>query len=331
YTQTLEWSPAVVKTFAVNTQYTATLTLEPAGKEHTFKGTVLEDVGNLPQDSVENITGEVSGDKFVIRIVYEKTASQNAASQIIFEDNFEGNSLDYTKWEPCPEWDRQGRSSWRDDMVSVSGGYLRLKFKRDVELGREKAPNNNALAENWIRSGAVCTMKKNNQNIIFDNNFGWYESRFKIPKMRGAWGGFWLMSPTLHIETGRSEMGAEIDILETINSQYGQYNGALHWNGYGDNGIGHMENVNNPVVDIYDGEFHTFALDWSPAGYVFYVDNVAFWTVDKNGFENSGINQNPNYIILSMEGAEYLGLLPEGFTEDEMLVDYVRVYNQPRN
>ncbi|MDR0472502.1 MAG: hypothetical protein LBH43_02355 [Treponema sp.] len=60
YTQTLEWSPAVVKIFAANTQYTAKLTLEPAGKEHTFKGTVLEDVGNLPQDSVENITGEVS-------------------------------------------------------------------------------------------------------------------------------------------------------------------------------------------------------------------------------------------------------------------------------
>jgi len=30
-----------------------------------------------------------------------------------------------------------------------------------------------------------------------------------------------------------------------------------------------------------------------------------------------------------MEGAEWAGLLPEGFIEGEMLVDYVKVYNQP--
>ncbi|MDR0472503.1 MAG: glycoside hydrolase family 16 protein [Treponema sp.] len=330
FTQTLKWSPAAAKTFAANTQYTATLTLEPAGKDYTFKGTELGDVSGLPQDGVENITVEVEGENLVIKIVFEKTAAQNAAPKIIFEDNFEGNSLDYTKWEPCPEWDRQGRSSWRDDMISVSGGYLRIKYKRDVELGREKAPTNKALADNWIRSGAVGTMRKDNQNIKWDNTFGWYESRFKIPKQSGAWGGFWLMSPTLHIETGRSEMGAEIDILETINSQHGKYNGALHWNGYGDNGIGLFHDTYQPV-DIYDGEFHTFALDWSPSEYVFYVDGVEFWRVDGGArFKNGGINQNPNYLMLSMEGAEYLGLLPEGFTEDEMLVDYVRVYNQPK-
>jgi hypothetical protein len=41
---------------------------------------------------------------------------------LIFSEDFNGTSLDTTKWNICPNLDRQGRSTWMDDMVSVSGG-----------------------------------------------------------------------------------------------------------------------------------------------------------------------------------------------------------------
>jgi len=86
-----------------------------------------------------------------------------------------------------------------------------------------------------------------------------------------------------------------------------------------------------PAVNIYDGNFHTFALDWSPREYIFYVDGIEFWRVDGGAkFNNSGINKNPNYIKLTVESAEWAGIIPADFTEAEMLVDYVRVYNQPQ-
>jgi beta-glucanase (GH16 family) len=330
FTQTLEWSPAISKTFAVNTRYTATLTLDPVNKKHTFQNTSLSDVIGLPAGSVENISVETKGRSLVIKIDFEPTARVNAAFQIIFSDDFNGTTLDKTKWEICPEWDRQGRSSWRNDMVSVSNGYLHLKFMRAQALGRSKT-NNRALADNWIRAGGIRTIEKD-YHPLFENSYGYYEAKIKYPVVSGTWGAFWLMSRTQFATPYEGRDGTEIDIVETINNNEGKYNAALHWNGYGSQ---HKSTGSDSVplpVNIYDGDFHIFALDWSPSEYVFYVDGKEFWRVDGSAkFNNSGINQNPNYMKLTVEGAEWAGILPGGFTEGEMLVDYVRVYNQPRN
>jgi beta-glucanase (GH16 family) len=328
FTQTLEWGPAVPKTFAPDTRYTARLTLTPAGKQHTFIDVPLESVSGLPSDGVEGMSAVVEGDKMVITIEFAKTAVEKAEPQLIFSDEFEGNELDRTKWDLCPEWDRQGRSSWQDDMVSVGGGLLHLKFRVDAELGRNRT-SNRTLADSWIRAGGIRSRAKDGR-ILFDNSYGYYEARIKFPKVDGTWGAFWLMSPTQHITADEGVDGTEIDIVESIHNKDGKYNAALHWNGYG---TGHKSTGSNtttkPVVDIYDGEFHVFALDWSPSEYVFYVDGKVFWRVD--GGSECGINQNPNYIKLTVESADWAGAIPRAFPGDEMLVDYVRVYSRPMN
>jgi len=327
FTQTLEWSPKVSKTFDVNTQYTATLTLVPKDRRSTFRGTVLDDIKGLPANGVKNISIENKGRNLSIQIEFEPTAGVNAASQLVFFDEFNGQSLDTTKWDLCPEWDRQGRSSWRDDMVSVSDGLLRLKFMRDPELGSTRSKDK-TLAQNWIRAGAVRTQTKNGQ-LLFENSFGYYEARIKFPVVSGTWGAFWLMSTSQWITSDEGIDGTEIDIIETIGNQEGRYNAALNWNGY-DTRRKATHSSALPV-NIFDGEFHIIALDWSPSEYVFYIDGVEFWYVDGGArFKNSGINQNPNYIKLTVESAAYSGDIPHDFTEAEMLVDYVRVYNQPQ-
>jgi beta-glucanase (GH16 family) len=329
FTQTLEWEPKVSKIFDVNTQYTAILTLDPVSVRHSFNGVSKADIIGLPVNGVEEIITENKGTSLVIKIKFERTANKNAASHIVFSDEFEGIGLDLTKWDLCPEWDRQGRSSWRDDMVSVGGGLLHLKFRRDPELGRAKS-NNKTLAGDWIRAGGVRTRKKND-NILYDNGFGYYEARIKFPVVSGSWGAFWLMSPTEHILTNEGVVGTEIDIVETIHNDKNIYNSALHWNGYGSKhkAVGSEKIAED--INIYDGNFHIFALDWSPSEYIFYVDGKEFWRADGGAkFKKSGINQNLNYIKLTVESAVWAGTIPADFTEDEMLVDYVRVYNQPR-
>jgi beta-glucanase (GH16 family) len=336
FTQTLEWSPAISKTFAINTAYTATLTLDPVNKRYTFEGISRSGIIGLPELNVENISVETKGRSLVIKIDFKPTAGINTASQIIFSDDFNGTALDKTKWELCPEQERQGRSSWKDNMVSVGNGYLRLKFMRDQTLGRSKTTNK-VLADNWIRAGGIRTMKKD-YSPLFENSYGYYEARIKFPVVCGTWGAFWLMSRTQWITSDEGIDGTEIDIVETIHNNEGKYNAALNWNGYGNlhkatgsDGGAFSESAASPV-NIYDGDFHIFALDWSPSEYVVYTDGIEFWRSDGSAkFNNSGINQNPNFIKLTVEGAEWAGLLPEDFTEGEMLVDYVRVYNQPRN
>ena len=332
FTQTLEWSPAISKTYEKNTQYTAILTLEPASRNKTFEGIDITGISGLPapENGAERISIETKDRSLIIRIEFEKTAGENAVVETVFFDDFAGTSLNRDKWDLCPEWDRQGRSSWRDDMVSVSGGYLRLKFKLDKNLGASKSTNK-TLANNWIRAGAIRSRKKDG-NILFDNGYGYYEARIKFPAVSGIWGAFWLMSPTQHLPDNEGIDGTEIDIVETINSHRGEYNAALHWNGYdsGHKNVGSNEGNKARPVNIYDNEFHLFALDWSPSEYVFYVDGKEFWRVNGGAqFKNSGINQNPNYIKLTVESADWAGAIPPDFTEDEMLVDYVKVYNQP--
>jgi len=331
FTQTLEWTPAVDKVFNVNTKYTAVLTLEPVGL-YTFKGMTIAGINGLPEENVESKSIESNGRSLIIKIKFNATADENAQRQMIFYDEFDGTALDAKKWDYGPDWDRQGLSSWRDDMVSVSGGFLRLKFKKDPVLGAERVKlqaNASANPDNWIRAGAVRTRKKDH-SIIFDNTYGYYEARIKFPVVSGTWGAFWLMSPTQHLLANEGKDGTEIDVVESIRNEKGEYNAALHWNGYGNYHKSAGSGGNNKPVNIYDGEFHTFAVDWSPAEYVFYVDGIEFWRADGGtAFNNCGINQNPNYIKITVESAGWAGKLPEGFTEAEMLVDYVRVYNQP--
>lgn len=245
---------------------------------------------------------------------------------LIFSDEFEGKTLNTNKWNICPELDRQGRSTWKDDMVSVSGGYLRIKFKRDPALGATKS-SNRGIANNWIRAGGVRTLSKDWTTTLFENSFGYYEARIKFPKVSGIWGAFWLMSPTEESIGNGGRDGTEIDIIETIDSHENKYQAALHWDGY----ESHHKSVlsTKHPVNIYDDNFHIFALEWTPDEYVFYVDGVEFWRVDGGArFQNVGINQNPNYIKLTVESAPWAGDIPRNFTEDEMLVDYVRVYRQ---
>ena len=245
----------------------------------------------------------------------------NSDENLIFNEDFNGSTLDSTKWAVCPNWDRQGGSTWMDDMVSVSGGYLHLKFKRDATLG--KGPN-------WIRAGAIRTRSKDWSKILFENTFGYYEAKIKFPVVDGTWGAFWLMSPTQGSIGNGGVDGTEIDIVETIGNTQGKYNAALHWDGYPSQNVG-SNNLPNQPVNIYDGEFHIFGLEWKQDEYIFYVDDVEFWRVDGgSSFKNCGINQTPNYIKLTVEASldGWAGSLPAEFTEDEMLVDYVRVYKQ---
>ena len=255
------------------------------------------------------------------------------SDNLIFSEDFDGTSLDNTKWNLIyEENNRQGRSSWRDDMVSVSDGYLHIKFKRDAELGATRS-DDPKIADNWIRAGGIRTRSKDWTKILFQNTFGYYEARIKFLKISGTWGAFWLMSPTVDKDlTNGGEEGTEIDIVETIDNPKGGFNAALHWNGYGaaHKSATSEEKYKSVSVNIYDGGFHTFALHWKPTEYIFYVDDHVFWRVDGgSNSNNSGINQTPNYIKLTVESAPWAGDIPAGFTEAEMLVDYVRVYKEP--
>jgi Beta-glucanase/Beta-glucan synthetase len=329
YNETLEWNPHVSDVFKPDTAYTATITLVPTNPQRTFDGVELSAIEGLPSENegVTDITSKIVDDNMVITINFEKTGSDTAPfGGLLFEDNFDGTEIDLTKWQEPSKYNmlRQGRSAWDKNMTSLDGnGHLILGVKRNPDIAAYYKVTQPELVDNFISGGALRS------RAAFENTYGYYEASIKFPVAKGTWGAFWLFADCVFNPEHEGVDGTEIDIIESIGNEKGESSSNIHWNGYGDAhkaaGSGTFD------VDIYDGEFHTFALDWSPDEYVFYIDDKEMWRVDGGAdFKNSGICQNPLYLKLTVEGAEFAGALPADWDYSEMVVDYVRVYNQPK-
>ncbi len=235
----------------------------------------------------------------------ELPEAQISAPPLIFEDNFDGSELDPDKWMRCPEMIRcEGMDIWDNSLSYLNGnGQLVL----DAEWNE---------AENRVHSGAVCT----NDSASF--GYGYYEASVRFPVAPGTWGAFWIMAGDVLNVDGTSSDGIEIDIIESINSEDGCCNHALHWDGYG-NDI-KKDSRTHSNLDIYDGEFHTFGLWRTETDYIFYVDGKETWRS-----QGGGICPLGGKMLLTMESSAWAG----GGTDTGINalparteVDYVRVW-----
>ena len=81
--------------------------------------------------------------------------------------------------------------------------------------------------------------------------------------------------------------------------------------------------------NLYDGNFHTFSLLWTPECYVFFIDGYAIWASNAGG-----VCKVPEFLRFTNEIDAGDGYGPHGqkigqFTHDSeasMCVDYIRVY-----
>jgi len=245
---------------------------------------------------------------FAFQVIFysEKTSEENEI--LLFEDNFNGAELNYNKWERCPEMERQGELCVWDDEMSFLDGNGNLVIRAEWNSDDRR-----------VHSGAVRT------SGLFSAGYGYYEASIKFPVAPGTWGAFWIMAGEVEkTENGASD-GVEIDIIESINNERGEYNHALHWDGYGDEQkVFHSEALKKH--NIYDGEFHTFGLLRSEDGYTFFIDGEESWGVSA---EDVLPCPEKGYLKLTCEAADWAGAGTKKSVNSlpaEMIVDYVRVY-----
>ncbi|PAV31181.1 hypothetical protein CIL05_00530 [Virgibacillus profundi] len=231
----------------------------------------------------------------------DQLASAKEGWTITFEDEFGGDSIDYTKWEHAPEWPRKD-GYWSDEEAFVDGnGNLVIQIsERDGEY----------------YSGAVTTRN------TFNQAYGYYEVRAKLPTEEGFWSAFWLMTDGEHIIGNEGRDGTEIDIFETALAYKGTdtFNHALHWDGYAEH---HGSAAAYPSIPgIYEG-YHTFGLEWNKDEYIFYVDGEETWRTSAGG-----VSQVPAFVQLTAEVGSWGGNIENANLPDQLLVDYVRVYER---
>lgn len=217
--------------------------------------------------------------------------------RLVWQDEFDGSALDEDKWERI-DGPRRDAFWSRDDAYLDGKGCLVLRTRKDGDR---------------YTSGAVRTKGK------FEHRYGYWECRCQFPKQQGHWPAFWLM-PAQGLpdaEVGGAA-GTEIDIMEKAWLTE-KINHALHWDGYGSHHKSEAREVE--LVGLNEG-FHTFAVQWSPEEYIFYVDGNETWRT-----KGGGPSQADSYAKLTEEIGPWAGNIAEAALPDEFVVDYVRVYD----
>jgi len=218
--------------------------------------------------------------------------------QLVWEDEFDGNKLDSTKWKVRGVGPR-AIAYVSEEAVKVENGYLKLfALKQDDKM----------------LGSAVGT-----QNL-FMSKYGYYECRAQLQKSQGVWAAFWIQSAEISKGEDPSVYGAEIDIMEffkKLGTDIVSHN--VHW------AYGPHQKTTHGMQSYLKGVskgFHTFSLEWLPDKYIFYIDGYKFYEV------TAGISNIEEYMILSMEYPNKIEEISKTIFPDVFIVDYVKVYQK---
>ena len=201
----------------------------------------------------------------------------------------------------------------RSDNVTVQNGILIITAKKENYEGAS------------YTSARLITKGK------FQQTFGRFEARIKLPYGQGIWPAFWLLGDDSNGTKVWPEIG-EIDIMEYTGNAPTTVFGTVHGPGYsGGDAISKSYELQN---DRFDTGFHIFGIEWGPDYINYYVDDVLYSQITPEDVPGEWVfNNGPFYIILNMAVG---GSLPGPPNEETvfpqtMLVDYVRVYKNSFN
>ena len=161
----------------------------------------------------------------------------------------------------------------------------------------------------------------------FEQAYGRFEARIKIPRGQGIWPAFWLLGAD--IPTAGWPRCGEIDVMENIGREPATVHGSMHGPGFsGGNSLTAAYGLSGGQA-FADG-FHVFAVEWDPGSVRFFVDANLYQTRTPADLRpgQAWVFDHPFFVILNVAvGGDWPGG-PDGTTvfPQAMLVDYVRVY-----
>lgn len=196
----------------------------------------------------------------------------------------------------------------RTENVTVQNGVLIITAKKESYNGSS------------YTSARLVTKGK------FEQAYGRFEARIRVPYGQGMWPAFWLLGA--NEETVTWPKCGEIDIMEMRGQEPTKILGTVHGPGYsGGNAISKSYGLLN---DRFDTGFHIYGIEWGPKYINFYVDNVLYNQITPSDVTGEWVYDHPFYIIINLAvGGSFVGA-PNSETPfpQSMLVDYVRVYKK---
>lgn len=194
----------------------------------------------------------------------------------------------------------------RSNNVTIQNGYLLI------------------TAEKESFEGASYTSARLLTKGLFEQKYGRFEARIKLPWGQGLWPAFWLLGSDID-EVQWPNCG-EIDIMENRGQEPTLINGTVHGPGYsGGESITKSFSLTN---DRFDTNFHVFGIEWTPDYINYYVDDVLYNQITPSDVTGEWVFNKSFFIIINLAvGGNYVGSPnAETIFPQTMLIDYVRVY-----
>ncbi|MHA7056918.1 family 16 glycosylhydrolase [Aquimarina sp. M1] len=250
-----------------------------------------------------------------IFLFWTKEKGYAQCSELIFNDEFDGSSVDLTKWsfdngDGCPTlcgWGNAEEQWYQPENTTVQNGNLIITTKNEAAGGKQ------------FTSSKLITSGK------FNSKYGRYEASIKLPSAGGIWPAFWMLP-----ENGSWPFTGEIDIMEAEHKNPESIGGTVH---YSNGGWQYNGREFNAGLDLSAG-FHEYAVEWEPQEIRWYVDDQLFHTVTPaNTVDPWPFSEGDWYLILNVAvggpGTPYTGNIPPTPADypTQMEVDYVRVYS----
>lgn len=179
-----------------------------------------------------------------------------------------------------------------------------------------------AIKESY--QGSAYTSARIKTEGLFEQAYGRFEARMKLPYGQGMWPAFWLLGNNL--ETVGWPQCGEIDIMEYRGQNPTDIAGSVHGPGYSSSAAITKEfTIPN---DRFDTDFHVFGVEWTPNSIKYYVDNILYNEITPSDVTGDWVFDHPFYMIINLAvGGSFVGAPNDNTVFPQTLyIDYVRVY-----
>ncbi|BFM20209.1 glycoside hydrolase family 16 protein [Gilvimarinus japonicus] len=278
--------------------------------------------------------------------------------QLIWEDNFDGDAIDSSKWEfetSCWGGGNNEQQCYTDraENAYVADGMLTIVAKREDFTG-----SNSPSGEGGQQTTLPYTSARLRTRGLAEWAFGRFEISAKLPAGQGTWPAIWML-PT-NSPYGVWASSGEIDIMEAVNLKAqsdapgaadgdveSRVHGTLHYGSTWPNNVHSGAYYQLPDGANPADAFHEYALEWEAGEIRWYVDDVHYATHRDSGwysqYEVGGElidapegapfdRHSPFHMLLNLAvGGNWAGNVNETGIDESvfpqtMEVDYVRVY-----
>ena len=270
-----------------------------------------------------------------VRIIFFLTSlfvfSLNAQNwQLVWEDDFNGNSLDQSKWiHDIGTGSQYGMWGWgngelqyyQPQNTTLNNGIAKIEVKEEP----------NGIIDSWSATSYFSSSKITTKGL-FNFRYGKVEARIKTIDGQGFWPAFWMLP-----SNGSWPCDGEIDIMEQWGNDYltNSTSGAAHLGTCPYSQSTHFYETSSSYISSgsYADDFHTYSLIWKEDTITWYVDEIELFSLNPSSYWSIPsqsawpFNANEWYLMINLAITQS-GPNSNTVFPNQMEIDYVRVYQE---